>query len=95
MFQRAFNKLTRTYAAQMEALKRYRSNGSQKVTVEHVTVNEGGQAIVGNVMNAPAGREGDQPKGDGQPHAQVTHAPGETLPCNIQGLAQAVRRTGS
>jgi hypothetical protein len=51
----AFNKLTRTFAAQMEALKRYRSGGEQKVTVRHVTVNEGGQAIVG-VVAPPPGR---------------------------------------
>ena len=47
--ERAFNKLCRTFAAQLEALKRYRSAGEQTVRVEHVTVNEGGQAIVGNV----------------------------------------------
>ena len=47
--ERAFNKLARTFAAQVEALKRYRTGGEQKVTVHHVTVNEGGQAIVGNV----------------------------------------------
>jgi hypothetical protein len=47
--ERAFNKLARTYVAQMEALKRYRTGGEQKVTVQHVTVSEGGQAIVGNV----------------------------------------------
>ena len=45
--ERAFNKLARTFAAQLEALKRYRTGGEQKVTVEHVTVNEGGQTIVG------------------------------------------------
>jgi hypothetical protein len=49
----AFNKLTRTFAVQMEALKRYRTGGEQKVTVQHVTVNEGGQAIVGAVSQAP------------------------------------------
>jgi hypothetical protein len=47
--ERAFNKLTRTYTSQVEALKRYRTGGEQKVTVQHVTVGEGGQAIVGNV----------------------------------------------
>jgi len=47
--ERALNKLARTYATQMEALKRYRTGGQQKVTVEHVTVNQGGQAIVGAV----------------------------------------------
>lgn len=45
----ALNKLARTFTSQVDALKRYRSKGEQKMTVEHVTVNEGGQAIVGNV----------------------------------------------
>ena len=53
--ERAFNKLARTFAAQVEALKRYRTGGEQKVTVEHVTVNEGGQAIVGNVSHGGRG----------------------------------------
>lgn len=47
--ERAFNKLARTFATQMEALKRYRTGGQQKMIVEHVTVQEGGQAIIGNV----------------------------------------------
>src|SRR5215471_17636330 len=46
--ERTLNKLARTFATQVETLKRYRSSGEQKVTVEHVTVNQGGQAIVGN-----------------------------------------------
>ena len=45
----SLNKLARTFTNQVEALKRYRSKGEQKVVVEHVTVNEGGQAIVGTV----------------------------------------------
>jgi hypothetical protein len=49
----AFNKFARTYIAQMEALKRYRTGGEQKVTVQHVSVNDGGQAIVGDVVQAP------------------------------------------
>jgi hypothetical protein len=49
----AFNKLTRTFAAQMSTLKDYRSRGEQRMVVQHVNVAEGGQAIVGNV-NAPA-----------------------------------------
>jgi hypothetical protein len=47
--ERAINKLTRTFAAQTEALKRYRSGGEANVTVQHVSVSDGGQAIVGNV----------------------------------------------
>jgi hypothetical protein len=43
------NKLSRTHATLLEALNRHRGKGQQKVTVEHVHVHEGGQAIVGNV----------------------------------------------
>jgi hypothetical protein len=50
--ERVFNKLARTYVTQMEALKRYRTGGEQKVTVQHVSVSEGGQAIVGHVTQA-------------------------------------------
>ena len=57
--ERAFNKLARTFAAQVEALKRYRSRGDQTVRVEHVTVNEGGQAIVGNVAHRGEGNGDD------------------------------------
>ena len=49
----ALNKFARTFATQLEALKRYRTGGEQKVTVQHVSVSDGGQAIVGNVTHAP------------------------------------------
>ena len=55
--ERALNKLARTYATQMEALKRYRDGGQQKMVVEHVTVNAGGQAIVGNVSQGGRGSD--------------------------------------
>jgi hypothetical protein len=41
------NKLSRSCAVLLEALNRHRGKGQQKVTVEHVTVNAGGQAIGG------------------------------------------------
>jgi hypothetical protein len=59
--ERALNRLARTYAMQMEALKRYRTGGEQKVTVHHVSVNEGGQAIVGNVNQTPRGTAPKKP----------------------------------
>jgi hypothetical protein len=49
---RALNNFARTYAMQLEALKRYRTGGEQRVTVQHVTVSEGGQAIVANVTQS-------------------------------------------
>ncbi|QBX34671.1 hypothetical protein E4191_08080 [Paracoccus liaowanqingii] len=49
--ERALNKLARTYAAQLDGLKRYRSKGQQVVRVERVNVESGGQAVVGNVQH--------------------------------------------
>ncbi len=49
-------KMLRTFAVQMEALKKYRTGGQQKMTVEHVHVNEGGQAIVGTVNQGGRGK---------------------------------------
>lgn len=57
-------KLQRTFIAQMEALKKHRTEAQQTVRVEHVHVNEGGQAIVGNVTHAPEGG-GGKDKSDG------------------------------
>jgi hypothetical protein len=81
--ERAFNKLARTFAVQVEALKRHRSSGEQRVTVKHVTVNEGGQAIVGAVTQGSVRRgEGAAEKVEEQPHAkQIAHAPQPTVRC--------------
>src|SRR5580765_7929448 len=88
--ERAFNKLARTFAAQVEALKRYRTGGQQRVTVEHVTVNAGGQAIVGAV-HAPG--VGVQPKSEEQPHALV-HVSGATLQGTIEAEREALPVAG-
>jgi hypothetical protein len=66
------NKLSRTYPTLLEALNRHRGKGQQKVTVEHVHVHSGGQAVVGMVE---AGG-GDSAKREDQPHAkQIAHGP--------------------
>jgi hypothetical protein len=48
-------RLMRTFTAQVATLKDYRSKGHQTVTVQHVDVRDGGQAIVGKdvVLNKP------------------------------------------
>jgi hypothetical protein len=46
----------RTFAYQTEALGRYRGKGEQKMTVEHVHVYRGGQAIVGQVSQKNIGQ---------------------------------------
>jgi len=48
-------KLLRTFTQQMDTLKNYRQKGQQRVTVEHVNVNNGGQAIVGSVTKGGEG----------------------------------------
>jgi len=49
------NKLSRTYAVLLDALNRYRGKGQQKVTVEHVHVHAGGQAVVGTIQTPGVG----------------------------------------
>ena len=46
---RALGRLARTFPAQIEALNRYRNHGEPAVTVQNVSVGDGGKAIVGNV----------------------------------------------
>jgi hypothetical protein len=71
------NKLSRTWATLLEALNRHRGKGQQKVTVEHVHIHAGGQAVVG-VVERPGG--GDHGKTEEQPHAkQIGHASELTL----------------
>lgn len=55
MAEKAVNRLSRTFTAQVEALKRYRSTGEQKVTVQHIAISDHAQAIVGNVTTGGGG----------------------------------------
>ena len=74
-------KLLRTYALQVEALAKLRRGGEQKVTVEHVHVYPGGQAIVGNVQHPGGGvasKNEEQAHGPTEPRALV-HSPSAPL----------------
>jgi hypothetical protein len=75
--ERTFNKLARTFISQMEALKRYRTGGEQKVTVQHVSVSEGGQAIVGNVTQTESRTT---PETSANPKPTLPDAPQTTMP---------------
>jgi hypothetical protein len=67
------NKLSRTYTLLLDALNRHRGKGQQKVTVEHVHVHSGGQAIVGTVETPALEKSA---KTDGQHNAkQIADAP--------------------
>lgn len=60
-------KLSRTYTTLLDALNKHRGKGHQKVTVEHVNVHAGGQAVVGCVEH-PGG--GGHRKSEDQPRAK-------------------------
>ena len=80
-------KMLRTYTTQVEALAKLRRGGEQRVIVQHVNVNEGGQAIVGDVHHARGGGGGrgenlDRPHAPGEQHggpAALAFAPGVPL----------------
>jgi hypothetical protein len=71
---RALGRLARTFPAQIEALNRYRSHGEPAITVQNVSVGDGGKAIVGNVTQhasvivsdkSPASAARNAPKASG------------------------------
>jgi hypothetical protein len=71
------NKLSRTSAALTEALDRHRGKGQQRITVEHVNVHAGGQAIVGAVTPGGGGRQQSEQLTDAT--REITHEPGSPM----------------
>jgi hypothetical protein len=71
------NKLSRTYAVLLDALNRHRGKGQQKVTVEHVHVNTGGQAIVGPV--SLGGRGAGKTEGRSDAVREIVYEPSTPL----------------
>ena len=53
----AASRLLRAYSGQVETLRRLRHGSDQYVRVEHVHVNDGGQAMIGNVRTRDENRE--------------------------------------
>jgi hypothetical protein len=74
------NKLCRTYALLLDALNRHRGKGQQKVTVEHVHVNAGGQAIVGVVPSPKVNSKKLEEEADAA--RAIAHAPDTALRCS-------------
>lgn len=70
-------KLMSLYARQLDTLDKHRGKGQQKVTVEHVYVAQGGQAIVGHI-DAGSGRR------DKADETQVTYQPSLAVPLETE-----------
>jgi hypothetical protein len=58
---REISRAARTFAMQLDALKRYRSSGEPKVTVQQVFMGEGRQATLDDVTKAPCEGTPEQP----------------------------------
>lgn len=70
-------KLLAIYARQVETLNKYRGKGQQKVTVEHVHVEAGAQAVVGNIGTGQ-GLVSPAPQLDA-PQKTISYSLGKTL----------------
>ena len=81
------NKLARTFAMQVEALKKHRSTGEQTVNVKHLNVHPGGQAVVGNVST---GGRGEQ-KSEHQPHEPIPEHVGPAAGPKVLGHSEGDR----
>jgi hypothetical protein len=77
------HKLMTLYARQLETLNKNRGKGQQKVTVEHVHVAAGGQAIVGNVE---AGHRANEETGD----RAIDHKP--DVPSDLAATPKTARK---
>ena len=80
-FRKAAANASRTFVELLSALDRKRgTGGQQKVTVEHVHVHSGGQAVVGNI--AVAGRRGG---GGAHEISEEPRAPDQLAPTPVLG----------
>jgi hypothetical protein len=87
----ALNKLARTFATQMEALKRYRSSCEPAVKTQ-VNINNGGQAIVGNVQHGGGDANQYRTIANGQPCGAP--APSAALLGDVQEVTPAMSGAG-
>jgi hypothetical protein len=89
----AYNKLGKTFAAQMQTLKQYRTGGTQQVIVRRVDVREGAQAILGTI-NALPGRGGANTETGDQSHA-LADARSTEMFRTLEAERETVPRTSS
>ena len=83
---RALGRLARTFPAQIEALNRYRNNGEPAITVQNVSVGDGGKAIVGNVTQHRSVIVSDK-----NPGSATQNAPKAARSRRTRGSAEAQR----
>ena len=70
------------YSRQIEVLNKHRGKGQQKVTVEYVNIEAGGQAVVGNIETGKRSSKQD-PRPEQSPNA-IANEPGETIDLQME-----------
>ena len=76
-------KLLSIFAKQLETLNRNRGKGQQKMTIEHVNVEPGGQAMVGQFEATAKRRKKKTKKSLPEPATALEHKPGEVLDIDL------------
>ena len=71
-------KLLSIYSRQIETLDKHRGKGQQKITVEHVTVEAGGQAMVGHIETGKPQKQRSKLRAKAIPNN-----PGETIDMGV------------
>jgi len=75
-------KLLSIYSQQMDALNRHRGKGQQKITVERVNVERGGQAMVGHIEGGKS-KEGEEETSQDS-KSTLEHKPGVTIDQDLE-----------
>ena len=83
-------KLLTLYARQLEALDKHRGKGQQKMTIEYVNVEAGGQAIVGNVNTGKSAQAEGKPVNSST--KALTHNPGDIIDMEPEKAPQKAKR---
>ena len=71
------------YTKQLETLNRNRGKGQQKMTIEHVNVESGGQAMVGNFEADAKHPRQDAKQSIPEPAKALEHKPGEVIDIDL------------
>ncbi len=79
-------RLTKAYTDMLSALNKHRGRGQQKITIEHVNVAPGGQAIVGSVQT------GGRPQSDPDHSGETASGTGPVIEAGASPVAKARRK---
>jgi hypothetical protein len=93
---RALGRLARTFPAQIDALNRHRSHGEPAITVQNVSVGDGGKAIVGNVTQHASVIVSDKNPASAAPKAARLQAKARFRrgQAGSAGMSDHIRNTG-